>query len=304
MPSKNIKKERDGTGSSPHNNQRGKPTADSVGLRTISGVFLIGILLSSLYFGSPYAEILMLVIAAILSKEWCRLVGLNSLIAAVVFGTIIVGAMLACVYSGYWAQISLVIVVLAVTAYFFGISMERQSLRWLAIGLPYIYFPIMSILWVLYSMDAGDVVVISMFALIATNDTCAYFSGKTFQGPKLAPSISPGKTWSGVAGGLIGVCLLGFTVAYYLDLAPLLMAALACCVGVLANLGDLFESGIKRHFGVKDTGTIIPGHGGVLDRLDSVMMTAPIVMLLLWMSSAGVLGAQAQEAIAFLGKIH
>lgn len=116
-------------------------------------------------------------------------------------------------------------------------------------------------------------------ALVWAADSCAYFSGRHFGGAKMSPSISPNKTWAGFWGGLVGVLLLSLAFTPLLGLTwaqwPTL-AAVALLAGLASVVGDLFESLIKRHAGAKDSSQLIPGHGGVLDRIDSVVAAVPV----------------------------
>src|SRR5690606_13899764 len=113
-------------------------------------------------------------------------------------------------------------------------------------------------------------------AVVWVTDILAYFVGKAVGGPKLAPSISPGKTWSGAIGGAAGGTLAGLIVAQFVPttagMAVICVAALA--LSVVSQAGDLFESSLKRRFSVKDSGRIIPGHGGVMDRVDGLVAAA------------------------------
>ena len=122
--------------------------------------------------------------------------------------------------------------------------------------------------WTLYAL-----------AIVWAADTGAYFVGSRVGGPKMAPSISPGKTWSGFAGGMTTVIVLSLACAPLFglgwDQAPLLLLA-SVLAGLASVVGDLFESIIKRHAGAKDSGYLIPGHGGVLDRIDSVLAALPV----------------------------
>ena len=128
-----------------------------------------------------------------------------------------------------------------------------------------------------------------MFAVVWTTDVAAYFTGRTLGGPKLMPSVSPKKTWSGALGGLLAATLAGTAVVAYgragaADLAgiPLIAAGLAsAAASALSKAGDLAESGLKRVHGVKDSGRIIPGHGGVMDRLDGFFAVALLAGLYL-----------------------
>lgn len=115
--------------------------------------------------------------------------------------------------------------------------------------------------------------------LVWAADTFAYFSGRRFGGAKLAPSISPGKTWAGFWGGLFGVVVLALAMAPLLEVGldrlPVLVA-ISLAAGLASVLGDLFESVMKRQAGAKDSGTLLPGHGGVLDRIDSILAALPV----------------------------
>jgi phosphatidate cytidylyltransferase len=111
-------------------------------------------------------------------------------------------------------------------------------------------------------------------------DIFAFFAGRAVGGPKLAPRLSPNKTWAGLIGGMIGAGLAGWTVARLFDLGfPFLW--IGAPMGAVAQLGDLYESWEKRRAGVKDSGTLLPGHGGVLDRLDGLLAVSTATFLLL-----------------------
>jgi phosphatidate cytidylyltransferase len=115
-------------------------------------------------------------------------------------------------------------------------------------------------------------------ALVWATDIFAYFAGRGIGGAKLAPSISPNKTWAGLAGGMLGAGITGLAVSYYFQLS-ILWAAASVFLAIASQGGDLFESWLKRRTGVKDSGALLPGHGGVLDRLDGVVPVAVIVAL-------------------------
>lgn len=121
--------------------------------------------------------------------------------------------------------------------------------------------------------------VLMLFILIWSSDSFAYFTGRLFGKNKMAPKISPKKTWEGFAGGVVLTLILGFFIEqYYPELRGNWMLV-GFLVSIFAPLGDLVESQLKRSFGVKDSGNIIPGHGGILDRLDSFIICAPVIYL-------------------------
>ena len=127
---------------------------------------------------------------------------------------------------------------------------------------------------------ASPWVLLLMMGLVWVADIGAYFSGRRFGKNKLAPSISPGKTWEGVAGGILGVSIYVYIVHAVSPFAalPVILLAGWCWVG-LAVIGDLFESLMKRHAGVKDSGALLPGHGGLLDRIDALTSTLPLAAM-------------------------
>jgi phosphatidate cytidylyltransferase len=160
----------------------------------------------------------------------------------------------------------------------------------LAAGLPYIAPTALALLWLRDDPVAGWANVLFVLVLIWSSDIGAYLAGRLIGGPRLAPLISPGKTWSGAAGGLLAAIAFGWLTASLLHspVAPLRLVALAVCLGVVSQVGDLFESMLKRHFGVKDSGRLIPGHGGLLDRLDALLAVAPVAGALALLTGRGV----------------
>jgi phosphatidate cytidylyltransferase len=145
-------------------------------------------------------------------------------------------------------------------------------------GLLYCGLPVLALVW-LRSLPLGLEVVVFLMLCVWSADILAYFAGRILGGPKLAPAISPKKTWAGAIGGVIGAMIIaGGLAAVWLKLIggrdAALFIALAGVFAVLSVLGDLLESWLKRRAGVKDSGTLLPGHGGVLDRLDGLVPVA------------------------------
>jgi phosphatidate cytidylyltransferase len=160
----------------------------------------------------------------------------------------------------------------------------------LAFGFPYLGLAAVALPWLRADPFVGLPNTLFVLVVVWTSDIGAYLVGRLIGGPKLAPAISPGKTWSGAAGGLVSAALASLAVAacFSPGLSPLHVTASAVALGVVSQAGDLLESALKRHFGVKDSGRIIPGHGGLLDRVDALLAVAPVAALLAFTVGRGV----------------
>jgi phosphatidate cytidylyltransferase len=158
-----------------------------------------------------------------------------------------------------------------------GTTMISRSLA-LGMGQIYVGLPILALLWLRDQPDNGLVLTFWALSLVWATDIGAYFSGRSIGGPKIAPAISPSKTWAGLIGGMICATLLAFCFHRWLALA-LPLVWVTPLLAIAAQSGDFLESWMKRRAGVKDSGTLLPGHGGVLDRLDGVVTAVPLAAL-------------------------
>jgi phosphatidate cytidylyltransferase len=160
----------------------------------------------------------------------------------------------------------------------------------LAFGVPYLGLGAVALPWLRADPGAGLANTVFVLAIVWGSDIGAYMVGRLVGGPRLAPAISPGKTWSGSVGGLVSAALAGLAVAACLSngFSPSHVIGLAIVLGIISQAGDLLESALKRHFGVKDSGRIIPGHGGLLDRIDALLAVAPAAALLAFTVGRGV----------------
>lgn len=157
---------------------------------------------------------------------------------------------------------------------------KTHARLWQSAGIFYILLPCMALI-LLREMESGLGIIFWLLTTVWATDIAAYFAGRAIGGPKLAPRISPNKTWAGLIGGMLAASITGFIAALLLSSpAPATLTLLGGILAVVAQAGDLLESGLKRHFGIKDSGTIIPGHGGLLDRVDGILTTAPAVGLI------------------------
>ena len=149
------------------------------------------------------------------------------------------------------------------------------GLAWKVYGFFYCLLPAVSLLWIREQAEYAGIgrnpdLLIWVFLVVWSTDIGAYFAGRAIGGPKLAPSISPNKTVAGLIGGVLVATILAGLWVYAVKL-PATLLSLAPPLAVAAQMGDLFESGLKRRAGVKDSGTWLPGHGGLLDRLDGLV---------------------------------
>ncbi len=159
----------------------------------------------------------------------------------------------------------------------------KAKILWTVIGFLYALLP--SAAFLMINENYGGLVILWMMILIWSMDTGAYFVGKNIGGPKMSPKISPNKTWSGLIGGTITAMIFGSLFGYYIKDADAalfnnatILLILSGLLALLSQVGDLAESAVKRTFNVKDSGAIIPGHGGVMDRIDGVLFVAPTVL--------------------------
>ena len=161
-------------------------------------------------------------------------------------------------------------------------AVRRGGMRLRAAGLAYVALAAAAVVWLRSDPAAGRANVVFLVLIVWAGDIAAYLVGRLVGGPRLAPMVSPGKTWSGALGGLLGSIAVGLVAAYFLASSVSVWRAvpLAACLGVVAQAGDLLESFVKRRLEVKDSSHLIPGHGGLFDRLDGVLAVAPIAALL------------------------
>ena len=242
--------------------------------RVTVGILLIIVAVLELWLGGSALWVLATVAALIMGGEWAGLTRADDKRRLIQYALCIPLALMSPLAAGP----SLLAMAAIAGATIFTLIVTRN--RWLAAGVPYVALPIMALLWI-RMQDNGLLLAFWALSLVWATDIGAFFAGRNFGGPKVAPAISPNKTWSGLIGGMVAALLLGWALASYYDL-PFQLAMASPGLALLAQVGDFFESWMKRRAGVKDSGTILPGHGGVLDRLDGVVTSLPVAALLIW----------------------
>ncbi|HKX53390.1 MAG TPA: phosphatidate cytidylyltransferase [Nitrosospira sp.] len=261
--------------------------------RILTAVIMLSVFLAALfYLSSIFWMALLLALTTAGSLEWTRLArfSLNHTIAYLLFTVLLAGELLyvlsGAVAADPYTPSFLWIYIASLIFWIFGATIFLKSKR--PIGSTMLLAVIGWLVLVptclaLYQLRAIDpLLLLGFMATIWLSDTAAYFSGRAWGKNKLAPSISPGKTWEGVAGALVAVLVYALIWGYSGDTVPAtLLIPLLLLLAALGIVGDLFESLMKRHAGLKDSGNILPGHGGILDRIDALTSTLPIAALAL-----------------------
>lgn len=266
-------------------------------LRVASGVVLAPAILAALVYGGwPFAGI-WLAAGIIGFAEWMVMSRTEPREVLIALGAATLGALLLCQRGGAPALACLAVLLLGAAA---CATVARTGFgRVRALAGVLVAAAIASVPVALRD-DPGIGLVgpAWMFAVVWSTDIAAYFAGRKIGGPKLMPRVSPNKTWSGAIGGLVGAVAAGSLVAVAADLAGLdlpsaaslpVVAGVSALASVLSQAGDLVESGLKRRYGVKDSGKIIPGHGGVMDRLDGFFAVAVLAGLYLALRGSGLI---------------
>lgn len=247
-------------------------------VRTFSAMVLMPPAIIIAYLGGVFYTVGIALLGYLLAMEWCAMVSRpdhRNLDRALSFG---LALSVIAAGIGYWtAAIGLLfgILVVAVAAAFLV-----KGGRWLAAGVGYSGLACLSLI-LLRQGDAGTFLLLLLLTIVWSTDIAAYFVGRSIGGPKLWPAVSPKKTWSGSIGGLVFGVLAGVGLLMMFGVSPDgEVVLLTILLSMATQIGDLIESAFKRYFSVKDSGNLIPGHGGVLDRLDGLLLAAIVATLL------------------------
>ncbi len=251
-------------------------TPSNLQLRVLASIAMIAIASVALVFGGVVFWMLAVVVALFMMAEWSVLNGADA-------KTKRLAQLSLSVPLALMAPASLLLVIhdfftlgLLVGAAFFVVIVTRKPQ--LALGVLYCGLPVFALM-IIRRQHEGIVFTLWALSLVWACDIGAYFTGRTLGGPKLAPVISPNKTWSGLIGGVALASLVAALLHFEYGL-PLRLTLATPVLAVLAQAGDLYESWLKRRAGVKDSGNILPGHGGILDRLDGLVPVAPVAAFL------------------------
>lgn len=243
--------------------------------RVLSALVMAPVVLAAVWLGGWVFHLLIVAGAVLGILEWVNLVPSDRRTASVAVAVLgIVAVMAAEILWGPAVAIAVALGAVALLALAGG----GRDKALLGIGILYVGAGLVGLMWLRDQPEIGLALFLYAMLAVWATDIGAYAAGRTIGGPKLAPRISPKKTWAGLIGGMISAGVVGWLVALLsgatLPLLALLVGALAAVVG---QAGDLFESAVKRRYDVKDSGHLIPGHGGILDRIDGLLVAAPVL---------------------------
>jgi phosphatidate cytidylyltransferase len=263
----------------------------NLGLRIVSAAILAPMAAAAVWLGGWVFLVLIAVAVALLTIEWGEMCDRETPVRA---ASVMTSAILVAVFASYlghpWIGWSLVGVGAAVGALIALVRGKIDRPADIAFGVLYVGAPCVCLVWLRDSLE-GRGWTLMLLSVVWAADIGAFSVGSVLKGPKLWPRFSPNKTWSGFIGGLAASVAAAEAITLVLpheaEPGPRATALIGLAAGLAAMGGDLWESMLKRRFGVKDSGRLIPGHGGLLDRVDGLMFGALVVALARWIWSLG-----------------
>ena len=255
--------------------------------RVASGVVLAPLFLLLVYLEFPYFAGLVVALAGAMAWEFSRMDSNSGSKRRALITTAAVAAVAAMAF-GYVAPAYIIVGLASVALVVADQIAGRNGLHVLHIAVVYVAVPALCLLYVMTIGGAQSI--FWVLAVVWATDIGAYACGRILGGPKLVPAISPNKTWSGAVGGLISGVLASAAVLFwgYGQQIMVGLVLLAAGLSVVSQIGDLFESALKRRYQVKDSGGLIPGHGGVMDRFDGLWAAAPVAAVFCLVLKGGV----------------
>ena len=246
--------------------------------RILSALVMTPVAVAAVWFGSPYFDILLFAFSAGMMWEWSRMCAPANYNGISVVAAVALGVAMLMQMTG---QEEYIVMPLAISVI---IGAARSGKNWFlaGFGILYVSLAALAALWLRNQNHDGLLTIMWLFFLVWATDTGGYAFGKMIGGPKLAPRFSPKKTWAGLIGGMVCAGLIGAIVTYFsADAINWMIVGVSMLLAVVAQVGDLGESALKRRFAVKDSSNLIPGHGGLLDRADGMLSVFPVAFVII-----------------------
>jgi phosphatidate cytidylyltransferase len=268
------------SGAPPDDQQQARARGTPEILRRLVSAFVLAVIALGAVIASPWSFVALVAVASgLLAWEWGGLTRGNGFDATTLIQTVSVTVIAIFAILDRPQLILLVLGAMCITIAFSGMS--RSRVAWALGGLAYTAFPAWALVWLRGDPNLGVAAILYLFAVVWSTDTASYLGGISLGGPKLAPRISPKKTWSGFTVGSLTPAFVGYAFALLLGgTSPWDLALVSVALALACQMGDLLESAVKRHFGAKDMSQLIPGHGGLFDRIDSLLLASVIAALI------------------------
>ena len=270
----------------PDHNHSPSPKASNLLIRVLSALVMLPVAIYIILNGGMAFFVLVTLLTVLILSEWNGICEKKPF--SILFVIQALSAVLLLVEVKWGSPYLLVSLSSSLVAIIAVSYVVKASVPWAITGFLYALVP--SVAFILIGENVGGQVVLWMMIVIWSMDTGAYFVGKNVGGPKMSPTISPNKTWSGLIGGTITAMIIGYLYVHFVGDQNIglfknatILLILSGLFAILSQIGDLAESAVKRKFAVKDSGAIIPGHGGIMDRVDGVLFVAPTVLAVSYM---------------------
>jgi phosphatidate cytidylyltransferase len=255
------------------NAQPGTRLSD-LGVRTMSAAVMIPAVILGVWVGGGWFIMLVALIGVLMAHEWTHLVHRQNALQFALHAAAAVSGAILPLGAGLADALAAIAALWAISAAVAHRQGEKR-VAWPYLGVPYVSIPPVALVLLRHDDVYGTAVILWILVIVWAADTLAYFAGRLIGGPRLAPVLSPKKTWAGLAGAVVGSALASSLFGLAAGLPNVLvLSGLAGGLALVEQAGDLFKSALKRHYGVKDSGRLIPGHGGVIDRVDGLVAVA------------------------------
>ena len=253
--------------------------------RPLFGIVLAGVAILVLFSRPEFFAGLVILITILSAYEWHRMVAIgHAFRLEMALTSITAAAAVIALLALRQAWPALLIVAAGAAGAAFMARSRGQNPAWQGLGVVYLGLPALALVGLQAFPNRGALVIVGLFLIVWATDTGALIFGNLIGGPRMAPVLSPSKTWAGTIGGSVTAALVFGCYIWLLGGTLWVAALFALVFSAAAHAGDLFESFVKRRFGIKNSGSLIPGHGGVLDRMDSTIFASVVLALLVFLA--------------------